>query len=104
PSTWPESYGLVTREAAACGCWVVASNMGGIGEDVIEGKSGFVIEPTEEALSGRLVQIDQSPGVFKGKAHPPALRRVSEQVRELADVYLEVKKKTPKPVPPSVAR
>ncbi|PPD51246.1 MAG: glycosyl transferase, partial [Methylobacter sp.] len=45
PSTWPESYGLVTREAAACGCWVVASNMGGIGEDVIEGKSGFVIEP-----------------------------------------------------------
>ncbi|WP_211299197.1 glycosyltransferase, partial [Methylovulum psychrotolerans] len=89
PSTWPESYGLVTREAAACGCWIVASTMGGIGEDVVEGKSGFVVEPTLEALTACLEAIDDKPAVFKGKAHSPALRRVSEQVKELTDIYLD---------------
>ncbi|MDO9106912.1 MAG: glycosyltransferase [Methylovulum sp.] len=87
PSTWPESYGLVTREAAACGCWVVASTMGGIGEDVIEGESGFVIEPTLDALTSCLIKIDKTPAVFKGQAHTPTLRRVAEQVKELADIY-----------------
>ncbi len=87
PSTWPESYGLVTREAAACGCWVVASNMGGIGEDVLEEKSGFVIEPTLDALATCLEKIDKTPAKFKDMAHPPVLRRVAEQVNELADFY-----------------
>lgn len=87
PSTWPESYGLVTREAAACGCWVVASRMGGIGEDVVEGQSGFVVEPTVHALMASLAKIDASPVLFKGLAKAPAIRSVTEQVTELADIY-----------------
>ena len=87
PSTWPESYGLVTREAAACGCWVVASNMGGIGEDVLEGQSGFVVEPTLQALTDCLQKINNNPAQFKALANPPKLRRVAEQVQELADIY-----------------
>jgi glycosyltransferase involved in cell wall biosynthesis len=89
PSTWPESYGLVTREAAACGCWVVASNMGGIGEDVIEGESGFIIEATEDALGECIEKIDLNPAIYKGIAQPGSLRRVSEQVEELTEIYLE---------------
>ncbi|MDD5275474.1 MAG: glycosyltransferase [Methylovulum sp.] len=87
PSTWPESYGLVTREAAACGCWVVASNMGGIGEDIVEGVSGFVIEPSLKALTTCLQKIDNKPDQFKAPAHPPELRRVAEQVKELSYIY-----------------
>lgn len=87
PSTWPESYGLVTREAAACGCWVIASNMGGIGEDVIDGQSGFVIEPAVEPLVACLQKIDDNPAQFKGPASPPELRRVTEQVKELTAIY-----------------
>ncbi len=87
PSTWPESYGLVTREAAACGCWVVASNMGGIGEDVVHGKSGFVIEPTLESLAECIEEINLKFSIFKGKAHSLALRRVAEQVKDLANLY-----------------
>lgn len=87
PSTWPESYGLVTREAAACGCWVVASTMGGIGEDVIEGESGFVIAPTLDAVTDSLAKIDKTPTLFKDQAHTPALRSVTEQVKELAEIY-----------------
>ena len=87
PSIWPESYGLVTREAAACGCWVVASNLGGIGEDVIEGQSGFVIEPTLEELITCLEKIDRKPAQFKAAISVPKLRCVSEQVKELSEIY-----------------
>ncbi|MGZ8136383.1 MAG: glycosyltransferase [Methylococcaceae bacterium] len=88
PSTWPESYGLVSREAAACGCWVIASNMGGIGEDVAPGESGFVIEPDAESLIACLEEIDQNPARFKGMANAPEPRWVSEQVKELATFYV----------------
>lgn len=67
PSTWPESFGLVTREAAACRCWVVASAMGGIGEDVIEGKTGYVSDPTAEKLEEILALLDSSSAKFKGR-------------------------------------
>ncbi|MFZ2725016.1 MAG: glycosyltransferase [Methylococcaceae bacterium] len=89
PSTWPESYGLVTREAAACGCWVVASNMGGIGEDVIDGVSGFVIEPTQKALITCLKSIDAQPERFKELAPEVVLRLASQQVLELVQIYKE---------------
>ncbi len=90
PSIWPESYGLVTREAAACGCWVVASNLGGIGEDVIEGKSGFVIDPTLEALTDCLEKIDAKPALFKEEAMPGDIRAVDEQVNELIGHYRNI--------------
>ncbi len=35
PSLWPESFGLVTREARTAGLWVVASDRGAIGEEIV---------------------------------------------------------------------
>ncbi|QEP42041.1 glycosyltransferase [Ectothiorhodospiraceae bacterium BW-2] len=90
PSIWPESFGLVTREAAACGCWVVASNRGGIGEDVIEGKSGHVIEPTVEALVAVIEQIDANPLWYKGLAQAKKPRYVAEQVEEIVACYRHI--------------
>lgn len=58
PSIWPESFGLVTREAAACGCWVIASNLGGIGEDIVEMKTGNIISPNCENLTIKLESIN----------------------------------------------
>lgn len=87
PSIWPESYGLVSREAAACGCWVVASSLGGMGEDVIEGKSGFVINPTIKELEHVLKVINNEPKKFKGMAETGELRYVTQQVNELVKVY-----------------
>jgi len=87
PSTWPESFGLVTREAAACGCWVVASSMGGIGEDVVEGESGFVVDPTHAAITECLKKIDRKHELYKKCTHSDNLRLVSEQVNDLTDIY-----------------
>lgn len=87
PSMWPESYGLVTREAAACGCWVVASNLGGIGEDVIEGKTGFKVKPDLKNLCNTVTKIDQSAKQFKQNIKQRDIRKVEKQVIELVEIY-----------------
>ncbi len=46
-STKPEDYGLVSIEAQAMGRMVIASNMGGIRETIIPGKTGWLIEPND---------------------------------------------------------
>lgn len=89
PSKWPESFGLVTREAAACGCWVVASNLGGIGGDVVEGQTGFVIEPTKEALSDVFSILCSEPNKYKTSARSDSLYYSESQVDTLVkSVYL----------------
>jgi len=87
PSIWPESYGLVTREASACGCWIVASNLGGIGEDVEHNKNGFVITPKTKELQIVLSIIDQDQDRFKTIAKSKEIRFSSEQVKGLVEFY-----------------
>lgn len=86
PSIWPESFGLVTREAAACGCWIVASDLGGIGEDVSTG-SGFVITPTVKAIKKTIREINNNINRYKGQSNAIISRLVSAQVDELIDYY-----------------
>ncbi len=66
PSIWPESFGLVSREAALQGVWVVAADAGGMAEDIIEGKTGFVF-PMRDAERCRdiLVELDQKYEYFQ---------------------------------------
>jgi len=87
PSIWPESFGLVTREAAACGCWVVASDLGGIGEDVVEGETGFIIEPTVKELERVLREINGNIEQYKSSVPVKEIRYSSEQVDELVVYY-----------------
>lgn len=90
PSIWPESYGLVTREATAAGVWVVASNLGGIAEDVAEGYTGNVISPNPSELLRVFLtlEINGAPVLLPEKASGP--RSVSEQVQELFEAYSEI--------------
>ena len=87
PSIWPESFGLVTREAAACGCWIVAGEMGGIGEDIEDGVNGFVIEPTVEELCKTIREIDSRPQKYKEPAPHGSIRYADEQAEELVTLY-----------------
>lgn len=87
PSMWPESFGLVTREAVACGCWVVASNMGGIGEDVVEGQNGYVIEPTQEMLITTIEKINCSVSKHKSLSNTGVQRDSAVQAEELKLMY-----------------
>ena len=52
PSIWPESYGLVTREALSAGLWVVAAEIGALAEPIQHGLNGHRLPPGDpEALS-----------------------------------------------------
>jgi len=87
PSMWPESYGLVTREAAACGCWVVASELGGIGEDIIEGKTGFKVKPELNSLCKAIKKIDANTKKFKQNIKQADIGMVDKQVEDLASKF-----------------
>jgi glycosyltransferase involved in cell wall biosynthesis len=87
PSMWPESYGLVTREAAACGCWVVASDIGGIGEDVLEGKTGFRVKADLLGVCKAVNEIDHNAKTFKQNIEQVDIRVVEKQVVELVGFY-----------------
>ncbi len=50
PIVWPEPFGLVMIEAMATGTPVVAYRNGAVPEVVEDGKTGFVVDPTVEAL------------------------------------------------------
>lgn len=92
PSVWPEAYGLVTREALMCGCWVIASDRGAVGEDVIDGENGFKIEVSSlEGLMKALQQIDNDPERYlKSPELKGGMRQASEQAEDLIGIYREI--------------
>ena len=88
PSLWAESFGLVTREAHASGCWVVASDRGAIGTDVREDVDGHVIDVSDSrGLSEILMRIDRHPARYLEPPPARTLRTAAEQGDELASVY-----------------
>lgn len=58
PSTWEEPFGLVAAEAMMRGTAVVASDTGGLGEVVQDGKTGLSVPPGEaHALARALLHV-----------------------------------------------
>lgn len=53
-----EGFGLSALESAAVGVPVVASNLGGLAEAVVEGVTGFLVEPMDaDGFAGRINEI-----------------------------------------------
>ena len=89
PSIWPESYGLVSREALAMGLWVIVSDLGALGEDVIDGENGFLINVRDAKDLARVLRyIDADPDRFqKPPAHRALPRLASAQADDLVVLY-----------------
>ena len=68
PSIWPESFGLVTREALSAGLWVIASDTGALAEPIlnVEKRNGSVIQPNH--LEDLVTALKDLPIVLKAKA------------------------------------
>jgi L-malate glycosyltransferase len=61
-----ESFGVAAVEASACGIPVVASNIGGLPEVVIDGKTGFLFPSTDvDALAEKIRVLIDSPTLRK---------------------------------------
>lgn len=71
-----ESFGLVAAEAMACGCPVIASDVGGLGEIVVHGQTGLTFPP------GDSCRLQES--LARLLADPPLARRLGTTAAEKA--------------------
>ena len=98
PSMWPESFGLITREASLAGLWVIASDAGGLAEDLVHNKNGFKYALGDaDQLKQILVDVDNNPQRFKQPvaqqdANTQSINSVSEHIAELIQRYENILK------------
>jgi glycosyltransferase involved in cell wall biosynthesis len=87
-----ESFGLVAREARRLGRWVIASDRGGMAEDVIVGENGFVIDPSQiDDLLKIIDAIDAEPDHYR--IPPPyagELRGRKDVAADLVTLYRSI--------------
>ncbi len=86
-SLWPESFGLVSREAQRCGRWVVASSLGAIGEDIDEDINGFVIEPTVKNIVNILNILNSNFSRFKKRVKNDKISDSYRQIEKVVQLY-----------------
>lgn len=69
--TKADSFGLVVTEAMACGTPVIATRVGGVAEQVVNGVTGVLVEPdiSAEALASEITRLLQSPGKLNEMRH-----------------------------------
>jgi glycosyltransferase involved in cell wall biosynthesis len=84
PISWPEPFGLVMIEAAACGTPVIAFNAGSAREIVEDGVTGFVVSDENSAIRA----LEKIPSLDRRQIR----RRFEERFtsRRMAQDYLSV--------------
>ena len=93
PSIWPESFGLVSREAVLHGVWVIAADAGGLAEDVIEGETGFIFPMRDAEKCAQILQNINDDHVRYRDTKPEIdqvrkqIVSVGAQARELEEQY-----------------
>lgn len=88
PSQWKESFGLTVREALSRNVWVIATESGGVMEDIRDGVNGKIIPldgdhyPLRNAIKSCL---DRKPEYWKQFSNPYRLniRSFNEQADEI---------------------
>ncbi len=92
PSVWPESFGLVVREAVIYGKWIVVSDRGALPEAVMPDVNGFVIDLDDpEALPAMLAKLEAGRERFvKPPARAPHVTTMAEHTREVCGIYTEI--------------
>jgi len=75
-SGWIEAQGLTFVEAMQVGCPVIGTNSGGIPDAVIDGKTGWLVEPgNKNELAGKIHWV---------LCHPNEVLKITEQAKEFA--------------------
>jgi glycosyltransferase involved in cell wall biosynthesis len=105
PSLWAEPFGLVAVEAMMRGTAVIASSMGGLGEIVEHGKTGFLVPPNEpHALAENLVELlsDRTKTESMGRSGrdvAEARFSLTRQCEQFTTIYQEMLERAPAAFP-----
>jgi GT2 family glycosyltransferase/glycosyltransferase involved in cell wall biosynthesis len=91
PSIWPETSGIVIREAFLTGLPVIASNIGAIPEAVEHQRNGLLFEPGDvEGLRNALMRLIAEPGLLdrlKTGASQTYVRSLDDDVAATRRLY-----------------
>ncbi len=83
-----EAFGIAAIEASAAGLPVIATQVGGLSDIVVDGETGFLIQPEEDqALADRLRQLIQRPDLRQRMG-----RAARARAEELFDAQKNAKK------------
>ena len=95
PSTWYENSPVVISEARTAQVPVVASNLGGMAEQVRDGVDGRLFESRKPAdLARVLEELAENPQTMRTMAqHAPSPKTVAEDARALLEMYREILKR-----------
>ncbi len=89
PSTWPEVFGIVSVEALAFGKPVIASNAGGLPENITEGKTGWLFESgSVQSLQDRMEYAVHHSSILGEMSENCFMAAKRYAVDEVAQEYL----------------
>ena len=93
PSIWEEAFGLVAAEASACGVPVVASDIGGLPEVVLDAQTGILVPPGDvSAIVHALKTLIENPDMRRsmgqaGRKHVEMNFDLQDQVSQTLALY-----------------
>ena len=59
-----ETFGVAAIEASSCSIPVIASNIGGLPEVVIDGKTGYLVPPGDaESIAEKIIKLIEEPSL-----------------------------------------
>jgi glycosyltransferase involved in cell wall biosynthesis len=95
PSVWPENSPVTITEAMASGIPVIASDVGGIGELVDDGVTGYLIPLRDSlAIAERVGRFLARPELLKTMGEKARVKiqayQMQQQVERIVDVYRQI--------------
>ena len=96
-----ESFGMVFTEANAAGKPVIGGNSGGAGEAIVEGVTGYLVDPNStEQVADRLLKLFRSANLRKTMGSAGLLRVVTEfnwsnRARQLREICVQLSQQAP---------
>ena len=96
PSAYPEPFGGVVMEAMSMGLPVIATNLGGSLDQIVEGVTGFLVPPADPpALAAKIELLANNPDLRRkmgaaGRKRIAENFSLSEMVKKIETVYNDV--------------
>lgn len=93
PATKPEAFGRVAIEAQAMGAMLIATDLGGSKETVIDGETGFLVQPDdEETLAKKIEELLELDGNERRKIGNAARKHVKKNfsLEKMTEATLDI--------------
>ncbi len=93
-----ETFGLVPLESMACGTPVIALNVGGYRETIVQNKNGFLVDFNPEEIAEKIIVLIKNPSLLKsmgknGRNWVEKKWNMQQQIKHLENILIQIVKK-----------